>query len=225
MKLREIPLRERPTERMLYLGGGALSDTELLAILIGGSHQLEAAQAVIAKHGDSLSSVLAEEFAEIKGVGPATALRIRAAIELAKRIRYRDETVAALPGVRAPSEAAKIIQAAIGKEEREQFYVLYLNTRHSVVGEELLYMGSLNTLTVRTAEIFRGAVRRNCAAVIVGHNHPSGNVSPSPEDIKLTISLAKAGRLLELYLLDHIIVGPTRFCSIKERKPDCWDTY
>ena len=121
MKLQEIPLRERPTERMLYLGGSALSDTELLAIIIGGSRQLEVAQAVIMKHGDSLSTVLAEEFAEIKGVGSVTASRIRAAIELAQRVQYRDENNTFPSAIRVPSDAAAILRPLIAKEERENF--------------------------------------------------------------------------------------------------------
>src|SRR5690606_32309380 len=105
----------------------------------------------------------------------------------------------------------------LGFQEQEHFTVLFLDTRNRVTDEETLYVGSLNTSLVRIAEVFRGAVRRNCAAVIVAHNHPSGDPTPSPEDVALTRRLVDAGKLLEIEVLDHLVIGNNRYVSLRER--------
>jgi len=119
--------------------------------------------------------------------------------------------------IRAPQDAANILIPLIGHQEQEHFVVLYLDTRNRVTDREVLYKGSLNTSLVRIAEVFRGAIRRNCAAIIVAHNHPSGDPGPSPEDISLTRRLVEAGKLVEVDVLDHVVVGQNRFVSLRER--------
>ncbi len=217
-----MPLRERPLARLSYVGSGGVSQTELLAILIGGPQQVEAAQAVVQRFGETLPHALIEELSVIPGIGNVTAARIQAALELGRRFAHAPNVDA--DQIRAPGDAAHLLLPAIGSEEQECFAVIYLDTRNRVLDQEILYRGTLNTALIRQAEVFRGAVRRNAAAVIVGHNHPSGDPSPSPEDRALTRNLLKAGKLLELELLDHLVVGKNRWVSLRQDHADCWQT-
>ena len=219
--LHTLPLHERPAARLNYVGSEGVSQVELLALLIGGSDQLDIAHAVMQRFGDTLPHALTEELLTIPGIGTATAARIRAALELGRRFTHTPDTDRRQ--ISGPGDAADILIALIGSAEQECFAVLYLDTRNRVQDQEILYRGTLNTTQVRPAEIFRGAVRRNACAVVVGHNHPSGNPAPSPEDRTLTRSLVQAGKLLELEMLDHLIVGPTRWVSLRQNHPTCWD--
>ena len=137
-----------------------------------------------------------------------------AALELGRRLMA--EAPEERYQIRAPGDAAHLLLPRLSHKEQENFAVLYLNTRNQVTDQEVLYKGSLNTSLVRVAEVFRGAVRRNCAAVIVAHNHPSGDPSPSPEDIALTRRLVDAGKLLEIDVLDHLVIGHNRYISLRE---------
>jgi DNA repair protein RadC len=165
-----------------------------------------------------LAGLSRADFAQLeaeRGLGPAKTAQLLAAFELGRRLMAEapDERYQ----IRAPSDAANILTPLIGHQEQEHFVVLYLDTRNRVTDRETLYKGSLNTSLVRIGEVFRGAVRRNCAAVIVAHNHPSGDPTPSPEDIALTRRLVDAGKLLEVDVLDHVIIGHNRFVSLRER--------
>ncbi len=215
-----LPVRERPAARLSYVGSGGMSQVELLAVLIGGPAQLEAAQAVVQRFGDTLPHALSDELATIPGIGRATAARIRAALELGRRLmqppppdRYQ---------ITHPGDAALVLQPLLEHEPQECFALMYLDTRNRVLETEILYRGTLNTSLVRAAEVFRGAVRRNAAALIVSHNHPSGDPSPSPEDRALTRLLVQCGKTLELEVLDHVIIGAGRWLSLRQDYGDCW---
>jgi DNA repair protein RadC len=119
--------------------------------------------------------------------------------------------------VRSPSDVAQLLMAEMAHLEQENFRVLYLDTRNRLLGSDTVYVGSLNASHIRVAEVFRDAIKRNCAAVIVAHNHPSGDPSPSPEDVEVTRQLIAAGNLLSIELLDHLIIGQQRFVSLRER--------
>ncbi|MCJ7548629.1 MAG: DNA repair protein RadC [Anaerolineae bacterium] len=219
--VKEMPPEERPRERMARAGAQALSSTELLAIIlrvgVGGENVLSMAQRILASFG-GLGGLSRADFSQLtaeRGVGPAKATQILAALELGRRLMA--ESPEERWQIRAPSDAAHILMPVIGHQEQEHFVVLYLDTRNRVTDRETLYKGSLNTSLVRTAEVFRGAVRRNCAAVIVAHNHPSGDPNPSPEDVALTRRLVDAGKLLEIPVLDHVIIGENRYVSLRER--------
>ena len=206
--VKEMPLDERPRERLANEGPQALSTTELLAIIlrvgVGGENVVSMAQRILANF-DGLGGLSRASFAQItaeRGLGPAKTAQIMAALELGRRLSA--ESPEERWQIRAPSDAAHILMPRIGHKEQEHFVVLYLDTRNRVVDRETLYKGSLNTSLVRIAEVFRGAVRRNCAAVIVAHNHPSGDPNPSPEDVALTRRLVEAGKLLEVDVLDQI---------------------
>jgi DNA repair protein RadC len=221
--LHTLPARERPVARLSYVGSGGVSQIELLAILIGGPEQLEIAQAVVQHFGDRLPHAVADELQTLPGIGQATAARIQAALELGRRSTYastleRDQ-------IRQPGDAARLLMPAIGYEQQECFAVLYLDTRNRVLEQKILYRGTLNTTMVRAAEVFRGAVRRNAASILVGHNHPSGDPSPSPEDRGLTRQLVQAGNTLELELVDHLIVGAHRWTSLRQDHGECWSSH
>jgi DNA repair protein RadC len=197
------------------VGAPNLSQVELLAILVGGSRQIEAAQLLTQRFGTDLPHALTDELTAIPGVGESTAARILAAVELGKR--FASVSSADRPQIKSPSDAHTLLLPLIGDAERECFVVLYLNTRNQVTEHEILYRGTLNTSLVNTGEVFRGAIRRHCAAIIVGHNHPSGDPSPSPEDVALTKRLVDAGKLLDVELLDHLVVARGRYVSLRER--------
>ena len=220
--LHTLPLHERPAARLSYVGSGGVSQVELLALLIGGPDQLDIAQAVVQRFGDTLPQALTEELLAIPGIGTVTAARIRAALELGRRFAHGQDNDRRQ--ISSPSDAADILMALIGHAEQECFAVLYLDTRNRVLDQAILYRGTLNSTLVRPAEVYRGAVRRNAASIVVGHNHPSSVVAASPEDYALTRNLVKAGKLLELELIDHLIVSRHAWLSLRQDHEECWQT-
>jgi DNA repair protein RadC len=152
---------------------------------------------------------------QVMGIGPAQAARIKAAMEFGRRL------MAATPEdrctIRSPADVAQLLMAEMSHLEQEHFRVIHLDTRNRMLGIETLYVGSLNASHIRVGEVFRDAVRRNCAAIIVAHNHPSGDPSPSPDDVEVTRQLVAAGKLLDCELLDHLVIGQQRYVSLRER--------
>ena len=149
------------------------------------------------------------------GVGPAKAAQLKAAIELGRRM------VSAAPEERvvihSPEDAANVLAYEMGALEQEELRVILLDTRHRVVDWKAVYKGSLNSSQVRVAEVFRDAVRVNAAAIVVAHNHPSGDPTPSPDDVVITRAIVQAGKLLDIDVLDHLVIGQGRWISLKER--------
>ncbi|MCI3923616.1 DNA repair protein RadC [Paenibacillus sp. TRM 82003] len=219
--LREVPKEERPRERMLSCGAGGLSNAELLAIILRTGAQRESAvtlsQRLLRSAGGlrGLTGRSLEELCEERGIGPAKALQIQAAIELGKRIA-RTELDAA-PTIRAPGDVAALVTEDLRYLQQEHFVVLFLNTKNRVIGRETLSVGSLNAAIVHPREVFRAAVKRSAASVICVHNHPSGDPTPSAEDIQLTHRLTEAGHIIGIEVLDHVIIGDRSFVSLKER--------
>jgi len=219
--VKEMPEEERPRERLARVGAQSLSASELLAIIlrtgVGGENVLTMANRLLAQHG-GLAGLARLDFSQITsehGMGPAKSSQLLAAFELGRRLMA--EAPEERFQIRSPADASHILMPLIGYKEQEHFVVLYLDTRNRVTDQEILYKGSLNTSLVRIAEVFRGAIRRNCAAVIVSHNHPSGDPNPSAEDVALTRRLAEAGKLLEVDVLDHLVIGHNRYVSLRER--------
>ncbi len=215
--LRHLPLRERPAYRIGYIGAGACTLYELLAAVIGGDRQIGIAQTLLARYGSlaELSRASAQELAQVKGLGPSKAASLQAALELGRRMVV--EASGDKPQLCSPTDVAQLLMAEMSHLEQEHFRVLYLDTRNRLLGSETLYVGSLNAAHIRVGEVFRGAVRRNCAAIIVAHNHPSGDPTPSPEDVAVTRELVTAGKLLDIEVLDHLIIGHQCFVSLRER--------
>ena len=219
--IKEMPLDLRPRERMIQVGEGALSTAELLAIIlrtgVGGENVLALATRLLSTFG-GLPGLARASFAElnqVKGLGPAKTSQIKAVLELGRRMLIAAPEQRFV--VRSPTDVAQLLLAEMSHLEQEHFRVVYLDTRNQVLGIETIYIGSLNASHIRVAEVFRDAIKRNCAAIIVAHNHPSGDPSPSPEDVSVTRELASAGNLLDIELLDHLVIGQQRFVSLRER--------
>jgi len=210
-----LPLRERPSQRVA-LNPESCSLVELLAAIIGGPRQLEVAEALLDQFGDVRSLINAhhEELAGVRGIGSITAAKIKAALALSQRLL---EPAMSRPTIQNPKDAADIVQPLIGHREQEYLLVVLLNTRNQVIEVAEIYHGSVNSSQVRIAEVFKPAIRRNAPAIILGHNHPSGDPSPSPDDIAITRAIAEAGNLMDIALLDHLVIGHGRFVSLKER--------
>lgn len=219
--IKELPLPERPRERLARLGPAALSTAELLAIILrtgaDGENVLSLASRLLARYGGlgGLARAGLSELVTERGVGLAKAAQLQAAMELGRRLTLTAPEER--PQIRTPADVAAMLMAEMGHLEQEHFWVLFLDTRNRMLGSEPVYKGSLNQSQVRVGEVFREAVRRNCAAVIVAHNHPSGDPSPSPEDVAVTRDLVAAGKLLGIEVLDHLIIGHGRWISMRER--------
>ncbi len=221
LTVKAMPDDERPRERLLKVGAAALTDGELLALILGSGSRdenvLDLARRLLVDFGGlgGLLDVEAAQLIAVRGIGPAKAAKLLAALELGRRVLAY--TPQARPQITSPEAAARLLTPFMAHEKQELFVVLYLDTRHRLLDREQLYKGSLNSSITRTAEVFRGAVRRNCAAILVAHNHPSGDPEPSPEDIAFTDRLIEAGQLLEIEVLDHLIIGAMGYVSLRER--------
>lgn len=221
VKMKELPTSERPRERLLREGAGTLSNGELLAILLRTGNQdenvLTVAQRLLRDFQSlgGLARADAEELATAKGVGPAKVAEIKAALELGKRLLV--EAPQERPQVRSPADAFNLMGPKMSLLEQEELYVLLLDTKNRVQDAEQVYKGSLDTTQIRVGELFRKAIRTNCKSLIVVHNHPSGDPTPSPEDVAVTKTIVEAGRLLDVEVLDHLVIGGQRYVSLKER--------
>ena len=219
--IRNMPTNERPRERLQYYGAGALASSELIAILLRvgteGESVLHVAQRLLSKYGGlpGLARASFDELCQEKALGPAKVTQIKAALKLGKRLLVSSPLDR--PQVRSPAEAAELLMAEMGLLEQEQLRTILLDTRNTVIGIPIIYQGSLNSAAVRVGEMFRHAIKANAAAMIVAHNHPSGDPAPSPEDVRVTRSIVEAGKLLDIDVLDHVVIGHQRFVSMKER--------
>lgn len=219
--IRDMPQDDRPRERLMQVGPTAVSTAELLAIIlrtgVGGENVLRLAERLLATFKDlpGISHASIAELTQVKGIGPAKAVEIKAALEIGRRLMATapQERMA----VSSPGDAANLLMSEMTFLEKEHLRLILLDTRNKVLATPTVYIGSLNASVVRVGELFRAALKENAAALIVAHNHPSGDPSPSPEDIKVTRQLVQAGKILDIDVLDHIIIGRQRFVSLKER--------
>ena len=214
------PVRERPRERLLRAGADALADRELLAILIGsgvpGATAAELAGELLVRARGSLrrlAQTLGEE-QQIAGIGPAVRARIGAALELGRRLAR--EGPAERPSIRGPRDVYELCAPAMRDLHQEEFRVLLLNTQHAVMREIVVTRGTLDGSLVHPREVFRAAIAEGAAAVLLVHNHPSGDPAPSPDDRAVTAQLADAGRVLGIAVVDHVIIGDARYTSFVE---------
>ncbi len=207
-------LCETPQSRVLDAGAKAVSNLELLGALVGDPDLALRVLACFPTLRD-LVNATAIELQGIKGVGPTRVAQIKAALELGYRAATEYESDR--PQIRAPADAANILMAQMGQLEQEELRVMLLDTRNRVVDVVTVYKGSVNTAMLRVAEVLRPAIRANCPAIIVAHNHPSGDPSPSPEDVAVTREFIQGGQLMDVEVLDHLIIGQMRFVSLKER--------
>ena len=219
--LRELPSEDRPRERLAARGAAGLSNAELVALLWGagsaGRSALDLAVEALAEHDGltGLSQATLVELDAIPGVGTARAMRLAAAFELGRRL-LADWPSGRL-AVRGPRDLADRLNLQMGRLEREELRVVVLNTKNIVLAVETVYRGNVSASLVRVGELFRDAVRQHAAAVILVHNHPSGDPTPSPDDLHLTAEAVAAGRLLDVPVLDHLIIGHDAYVSLRDR--------
>ena len=215
------PLAERPRERLALRGAAALSAAELIGVLWGsgtrGKTAVDAAADALHRHDGlvGLARATDVELEAVPGVGPVRAAQLAAAFELGRRL------VADWPQdrwiVRAPRDVGERLVPQMGYLEREELRVVLLNTRNAVLRLVTVYQGNVSSSLVRVGELFRDAVRLNATGLILVHNHPSGDATPSPDDLRLTAEALAAGRLLDIQLLDHLIIAGDGFVSLRDR--------
>ena len=217
----DLPSDERPRERLRNYGPQALSNAELLAIILRTGttrdNVLELAGKILAKYA-GLAGLMRIEFSELcseYGLGEAKTSQLKAALEIGRRLGMMqpDEKYQ----IKSPADAANLVMMEMTYLDHEQMRILILDTKNQVVANISRYQGTVNSSVLRAAEIFRPAITRNCPGVIICHNHPSGDPTPSPEDISVTEQLVQAGKVLDIELVDHLVIGNHRFVSLKER--------
>lgn len=219
--IKELPVELRPRERLIAFGAASLSDAELLAILLGsgrkGQSAVKLAEELLVKTAGlfSLNSLGYFELSNFAGIGPAKAGQIMAAIELGKRLAKTKANYSFQAN--SPQAVAAYLMPQMSHLDREHFRVLLLNSKNQLIGEEDSAKGSLNQTIVHPRELYKTAIKAGAAAIIVAHNHPSGSVEPSAEDIKVTKRLAEAGKIIGIELLDHLIIGDSAYLSFKEK--------
>ena len=219
--IRDMPSQERPRERLRQWGAAALSNAELLAIILrtGGTGENVLAQATrLLSRFNGLPGLARASVSELcaeHAVGKAKATQMLAAMELGRRLLapHPDER----PIVRSPQDIANLLLADMVLLEQEHLRVVLLNTRNQVLAAPEVYKGTVNATHVRVADLFRDAVREGCAAIIVVHNHPSGDPTPSADDVAMTRQIREAGSLLNVDVLDHIVLARNGFVSLRER--------
>jgi DNA repair protein RadC len=218
-RITDICQEERPRERLKKIGASGLSAPELLAILIRmgipGENAIQIGQRLMQNY-KSFSGIYQAGFDALcaeAGIGPAKAAQIMAAMEIARRMTT--ETGEQKPAILSPDDAAALIKFEMSILEQEELRIMLLDTRYRLIEIVPLYRGSLNASAVRIGEVFKAAIRKNAAALIVVHNHPSGDTTASPEDIAMTQEMVKAGELLNVEVVDHLIIGGNRFLSMK----------
>jgi DNA repair protein RadC len=219
--IHDMPTGERPRERLIRGGATSLSTAELLAIIfrVGaeGENVLALSNRLLAKYG-GLGGLARAPFTDLQdehGLGEAKVATLKAAFELGRRLTIAspDDRIQ----IRSPADAANLLMGEMSMLEQEQLRVMLLDTRNRILAVPTIYVGSLNTSVIRVNELFREAIRRNAAAIIVVHNHPSGDPTPSPEDVSVTRTIVAAGKTLDIEVLDHLVIGNQRFVSLKER--------
>ncbi len=219
--MKELPVEERPRERLSQYGPELLSNRELLAILLRTGTKDSSVFSLVDRlisHFGSIRGVACASFEELcalKGIGPAKASDILAAFELAKRLSNSDMQMREV--INNPADAAGIVMDEMRLLDREHFVILMLNTKHRVIAKKIVSIGHLNASLVHPRELFKDIIKRSSAAVILVHNHPSGDPTPSKDDITITNRLCEAGRLLGIDVVDHLVVGDKKYVSFREK--------
>lgn len=221
MQIKDMPASERPQEKMVYAGASALSNAELLALIIRtGTAEKSAVRladevlAYAAENIGDLGMAEANELMEIDGIGEAKACSIVAALELSKRLAASKQA-AVRPRIRDSAQVAELLEEEMMYEKREIFMLLAFNAKLQIEFKTVISIGSLDSTPVHPREVFAPAIKRGAAAVVVAHNHPSGDPTPSANDIEVTKRLSDAAELLGIRLLDHIIIGNGTFTSMR----------
>jgi DNA repair protein RadC len=219
--IRELPRTERPRERLAARGPGGLTAAELIGLLWGsgtrGRSAVDLAADALAAHDDlaGLARASELELAALSGIGPVRAAQLVAAFEMGRRLLA--DWPSGRWSIRGPGDVAERLILQMGRLEREELRVVLLDTKNHVLRVQTVYQGNVSASLVRVGELFRDAVRVNAAGLILVHNHPSGDPTPSPDDLHLTAEALAAGRLLDIALLDHLVIGHDAYVSLRDR--------
>jgi DNA repair protein RadC len=220
-RISDLHESDRPRERLAALGPQALTNAELLAILlrvgVQGENAVEVGQRLLKKFNGlrGLHRAPFKDLMDQHGMGEAKASQIKAAIELGRRLTL--ESPEEKPAINSPADAAALMQYDMSALEQEHLRVMLLDRRNRVLEVVEVYKGSVNSSQVRVGELFKDAIRANASAVIIAHNHPSGDPTPSPDDVAVTRAIVQAGKLLDIDVLDHLVIGSGKWVSLKER--------
>jgi DNA repair protein RadC len=221
VRIKELPASEQPRERLRDSGPSALSDAELLAILLRtgvvGVNVVELARNLLIEHGSwvGLQRLSFEELTKIHGMGEAKAAQVKAALEIGRRLLLAQPEQR--PQITCPDDVAHLLMLEMAHLEQEHLRVVLLNTKNYVLKIPTIYIGSINSAAVRVGEVFKEALKHNAAALIIVHNHPSGDPTPSPEDVTVTRQLIEAGSLLDVDVLDHLVIGQGDWVSLRRK--------
>jgi DNA repair protein RadC len=220
--IKKLPYLEQPREKILNHGVGVLSTSELLAILIRtGTRQYNAidlGNILMRKCGDDLnelSVITLEELCLVDGIGESKACQILAAIELGKRLKQ--SPLSRKTKITSPNDVVSFFSAELSSQRVEKFIAVFLNTKNEMIAWEVISIGSLNASIVHPREVFNRAIKRSAASILAVHNHPSGHVEPSQEDINITKRLSEVGQIVGIPMVDHIIIGKDKYYSFKEQ--------
>ena len=220
-RIMDLHESDRPRERLSALGPQALTNAELIAILlrvgVKGESAVTVGQRLLNKFG-GITGIHRTPFAELikqHAIGEAKAAQIKAAIELGRRLTL--ESPEERPSINSPADAAALVSYEMSALEQEHLRVILLDRRNRVMETVEVYKGSVNSSQIRVGEIFKEAIRKNASAVVVIHNHPSGDPTPSPDDVAVTRAIVQAGKLLDVDVLDHLVIGQGKWVSLKER--------
>jgi len=219
--IKDIPEQERPRERLAKYGAEVLSNAELLAIILRSGTRNDSAINIankLLKNGSGiryLYELSFDELKKVKGIGTAKASQIKAALEIGRRLRTFKDSSALY--VKSPGDAADLVMEDMRYLKKECLKVIFLNIKNMVISVKDISIGSLNSSIVHPREIFVEAVKMSCASIIICHNHPSGDPTPSQEDISVTRRIYEAGKIIGIELIDHIIIGDGKYISLKER--------
>jgi DNA repair protein RadC len=217
--IRELARDERPRERLELRGPASLTNADLLAIVLNtgsvGEDVMALSNRLLREHDGFLGLMRKEvkELEQIRGLGPAKAAKLKATLEIASRVVAMGTEHR--PEITSPDDIVNLLGIEMAALEQEQLRVVLLNSKHRVSAIRMVYQGSVNQAQVRIAEVFRDAIRANAPAVVMVHNHPSGDPTPSAADVSLTADIAKAGELLGIDVLDHLIIGHGRHVSLR----------
>ncbi len=219
--IKELPTNERPRERLQQYGAAFLSTAELLAIVLRtGTHQRSAislAEHLLSEHRNlrGIANATVQELAKIKGIGPVKAIQVAACVELGKRLAAHNENLQ--PVIGSPEAAVHLLMPEMRMASKEHFKTLLLDTKNRLIRIATTSIGTLDSSVVHPREVFKDAIGVSAASILVVHNHPSGDPTPSPEDRNVTLRIAEAGKILGIELLDHVIIGDGKWVSMKER--------
>lgn len=215
----DLPQSERPRERLASLGAEALSEQELLACILGrgvaGESVLVSARRLLKTFGNlrGIAEASVEQLASVHGIGPAKAVQLKAAVELARRISRPSD--AQPPVIDSPEAAAALLRPRLLDKKKEHFLALLLDNRRRLIRISPVAIGSLSATLVHPRELFKDAIAASAAAILVAHNHPSGDPEPSAHDVEITARLVEAGRLLGIEVVDHLIIGTGGMVSLR----------